>query len=77
MFTLADAARQTLPDFAQLDDFGDYRNRRTRQDLYAFMMMWYGLTAIAVFLVFIMGVMAVVNTVRFVTSTGLKDPDVW
>jgi len=50
---------------------------RGRSNLSTSVFFFYGGAAICAFLSFVFALMVIVNLVRLVTNTGLKDPDVW
>ncbi len=77
MFGIAEAARHTLPEFAQRNNHGEYQNWRQRNDLYHTMVMWYALAGVVATILPVFVAVGVVNLVRLLTNTGLKDSDTW
>ena len=77
MFGIAESARNTLPEFAQRNRYGEYQNGRQRNDLYHTMVMWYALAGLVATVLPVFAAVGVVNLVRLLTNTGLKDNDDW
>lgn len=77
MFGIAEAARLTLPEYAQRDRYGGYRNHRQRNDLYQIMTVWYALSGLVALFLPIFSTVGIVNLVRLLRNTGLKDPNSW